>query len=176
MTTVSPAMKTPKAALHHLTRRRIARPAGEMEAYVYLLVEDTSVTYVGQSGSPLIRQLQHRADGKTFDEQYCIRVPRSRVNEYERALIRFFAPPMNVADTGPLRDRDYRCLAELGITEGGEEPEPEDLAAAYAEARARIRELEDEMERISFKHAMVESAARAIQQEVERITSVLKYG
>jgi hypothetical protein len=80
--------------------RHIKRIEIEYPCYVYFLLHESAVVYVGRTTSPWpLRVLQHVEEGvKQFDDVWCVECDRQSVTRVEAAYIRRFRPKYNVAN------------------------------------------------------------------------------
>jgi DNA-binding CsgD family transcriptional regulator len=65
---------------------------------IYFLFREGKLQYIGKGIDVHTRIFAHQKSKKIFDDVYCIHVESSALETIERELIRYFRPPLNIAD------------------------------------------------------------------------------
>lgn len=89
---------------------------------IYFLMRDDECVYIGQSVNVLKRLAQHIDEGeKHFDDIVVWPVPRDRLRDVERVLIRTLAPQYNVKDNhGDYGAAFVQLAKDLGDEQGAD--------------------------------------------------------
>ena len=90
------------------------RPTIQRRAFVYFLVVDQRIVYVGQTNNLEIRVQQHWTLGNTFDRVLAREVPVDQIDMYEGALVRALLPVLN-RRCPVYRGGDNAVRAEFGL-------------------------------------------------------------
>ncbi len=80
--------------------------------YIYFLVDDDEVVYVGQTTQSLFKRIDQHRTTKYFDRIYSITVLRSELNTVETHWIRTIKPKYNKTFSGPTHKYRIKTLEE----------------------------------------------------------------